>query len=367
MAGAPGGPPREDGFTLLELVIALVVISVGVAGLFGVLTTAFKSTAIDIHRVDATAVASRALAQLEVAADPTSGPLAPVTRNGQTYSLSASVTPAQASNGAVDAYPALAVAVTWTDQAGAHTLTQTSARYPDPTSTSVATGCQAPVLQGTPTYNSPISGDPSLDVSWVEPTGGASVTGWRVQVSPDGGTTWTTAVADEPPLAPGTTHQVEIGGLAAADTYTVLVVAESSCGEAPFPQGSVPATPAAVGSSCTPGSFTLGPAVVTRSATGPPPGILTGDISVVVTSPVACPTGFSISTITTTAGGGIVVGTVLTQSSSGSYSYVGTLPGATETWDLGMHQVDLYAGPSASGTVIGTAALCVEQEGTSTC
>lgn len=37
------GPARgEAGFTLLELVIAMLVISIAVAGLFGVLGTAFK-------------------------------------------------------------------------------------------------------------------------------------------------------------------------------------------------------------------------------------------------------------------------------------------------------------------------------------
>ena len=215
------GPARgEAGFTLLELVIAMLVISIAVAGLFGVLGTAFKSTAIDVHRTDATSIAAQALSQLEVSPDPASGPLPSVTRNNETYQVATRVAPAQASNGTADAYPALSVSVAWTDQGGSHTVTQSSARYPAPTPTSAPPVCVPPTLASAPLYNSPTSGDPSLDVSWLEPTVGAPVTQWRVQVSPDG-TTWTTAIADEAPLPPGATHQVEIGGLAATDSYAV--------------------------------------------------------------------------------------------------------------------------------------------------
>src|SRR5579864_4731582 len=162
----------EDGFTLLELVIALLVMSIGIAGLFGVLGTAFKSTAIDIHRTDATAIAAHALAQLEVAADPVSGALPGVTRNGETYTVAAQVNPTAASNGDANAYPTLTVNVTWADQGGSHTVAQSSARYPAGTPTS-ATTCLPPAPPPAPIYNYPSSGDPSLDVSWVEPTGGA--------------------------------------------------------------------------------------------------------------------------------------------------------------------------------------------------
>jgi len=364
------GPARgEAGFTLLELVIAMLVISIAVAGLFGVLGTAFKSTAIDVHRTDATSIAAQALSQLEVSPDPASGPLPSVTRNNETYQVATRVAPAQASNGTADAYPALSVSVAWTDQGGSHTVTQSSARYPAPTPTSTPPVCVPPTLALPPVYNAPSSGDPSLDVSWVEPTIGAAVTQWQVQVSPDG-TVWTTAIADEAPLPPGATHQVEIGGLAATDSYAVQVVAISACGDpvtfsAVLAVGGSAATPASADSACTPGSFTLGPAVATRSASGG--GVLTGDITVVVTTPVVCASGFSVSTTSTTESGGTVVDTVLTREAGGSYSYFGTLPGSPAEWDAGVHAVNLYAGPTASGTVIATAELCVEEQGQSSC
>ena len=364
-----GPARREAGFTLLELVIAMLVISIAVAGLFGVLGTAFKSTAIDVHRTDATSIAAQALSQLEVSPDPVSGSLPSVTRNNATFAVSTQVTPATASNGDAHAYPALAVSVSWSDQGGSHTVTQSSARYPAPTPTSTPPVCVPPTLALPPVYNAPSSGDPSLDVSWVEPTIGAAVTQWQVQVSPDG-TVWTTAIADEAPLPPGATHQVEIGGLAATDSYAVQVVAISACGDpvtfsAVLAVGGSAATPASADSACTPGSFTLGPAVVTRSAAGG--GVLTGDITVIVTTPVVCPSGFSVGTTSTTESGGTVVDTVLTREAGGSYSYFGTLPGSPAEWDAGVHAVNLYAGPTASGTVIATAELCVEEQGQSSC
>ncbi|HEY2430263.1 MAG TPA: prepilin-type N-terminal cleavage/methylation domain-containing protein, partial [Acidimicrobiales bacterium] len=64
------GVADEQGFTLLELVIALLVLSVAIAGLVGVLDTAFKTTAVDGHRVNATALATRELERLRAGGSP---------------------------------------------------------------------------------------------------------------------------------------------------------------------------------------------------------------------------------------------------------------------------------------------------------
>src|SRR5579871_2830412 len=127
----------DEGFTLIELVFAMVLLSIGAAALIGTLSTAFRSSAVDIHRTDATAIASEGLAEL--AAAPANGPLPTVVRNGVTYTLTGAVTPATASNGDANAYPVESVTVSWTDAAGAHSLTRSTARYASPpTSTS---GC----------------------------------------------------------------------------------------------------------------------------------------------------------------------------------------------------------------------------------
>ena len=361
---------REGGFTLLELVIAMLVMSIGIAALVGVLGTAFKSTAIDVHRTDATSIAAQALSQLEVSPNPGSGPLPNVTSNNESYTVTAQVVPTTASNGTVNAYPTLTVTVAWTDQGGQHNLTQSSAEYPTAPSTTVG-GC-LPVTGVTPTFNAPSSGDPSLDVSWYEPTGATPVLKWQVQVTPEGRATWTTPVPDEQPLPPGALHQIEIGGLAATGSYDVQVIAVTPCPGPPFAAtpGATRVTPASSDSSCSPGSFTLGPAVVARTPTGPPPGTLTSNITVTVTTPVPCPSGFTVTVNATkppppTAP--VIVQAALAQSPSGSYSYVGTLTGSSASWDLGTHIVNLYAGSTTTGPVIATAELCVTEQGVATC
>jgi prepilin-type N-terminal cleavage/methylation domain-containing protein len=371
---------EEDGFTLLELVIAMLLMSIAIAGLVGVLGTAFRSTAMDIHRTDATAIAGQGPRELE--ANPASGPLAPANgstcptvpiswcRNHQAYNVSGVIGAATASNGDANAYPTLAVTVSWIDAGGTHRLTQSTARFPGPTTTAVACPPPGP-LASAPLYNAVASGDPSLDVSWQEPSG-TVVTQWQVQVSPDG-TTWTTAVPDERPLAPGQMHQVEIGGLAGVDTYAVQVIALSACAAPqsfPATAGGTPKTPAATSSACTPGSMTLGPPVAERIPTGASAGLLTAGIEVVVTTPAPCASGLWVGAV---ASGGAVVSTGLTAtpSTTGTYSYVGTLPGSTFTWDLGTQQVQVFPGPPAfvlptSGQVA-AAVLCVEEQGSNSC
>jgi prepilin-type N-terminal cleavage/methylation domain-containing protein len=342
----------EDGFTLLELVIAMVLLSIGIAALIGVLATSFRSTAVDIHRTDATAIAGQGLAELEGA--PVSGPLPPVTRNGQTYNLAGKVTPATASNGAPDAYLTAAVTVRWTDASGAHSLTQSTSFFTPPPTTSAPSACTplGPVVAVAGEW----PGEPSLDVSWQEPTGGP-VAFWQVQISPNGGT-WTTPVSDEQPLAAGATHQVHIGGLEQDQKYKVQVVATTVCGATQSFSDTSPRTPSVASSACSVGSMTFGPADAQRVTSGPSAGTLTSDITVVVTTPGTCdPLGMQVYVDT---GHGSYL---LPLSPTGAYSYVGTLPGVTQMWDLGVHQVYVYAGVTPAGSGV----LCVEEQGSATC
>jgi prepilin-type N-terminal cleavage/methylation domain-containing protein len=337
----------EDGFTLLELVFAMVLLSIGVAALIGVLATSFRTTAVDVHRTDAVAIAAQGLAELEAA--PVTGPLPSVTRNGQSFTLTGTANNATASNGTANAYPAVAVTVAWTDAAGSHSLTQSTATFTSP-----------PTTGGTCTPLGPVNlvasappGDPSVDVSWQEPTGGP-VTRWQVQISPDG-TTWTTPIADEQPVAVGLTHQLEIGGLAPKAPYQVHVVATTACGVLPPFAATAGSTPSVASSACAVGSMTLGPATADRITTGAAAGMLTTDITVVVTTPGACA---SALLVTADTGQGLVT-TVLTP--TGSYSYVGTLPGVTQQWNLGVHNVEVR--PGGVPPAVATGVLCVEQQG----
>jgi len=343
---------EEAGFTLLELVFALVLLSIGVAALVGVLTTAFRSTAVGIHRTDATAIAAQGLAEL--AAAPVTGALPPVTRNGIAYALTGTVVQATAGNGDAGAYPALSVKVTWTDAAGPHSLTQSTARFVSPATTQAT--CS--VGSVTPNVNAPPTGDPALDVSWQDP--GGPVARWQVQVSADGGNTWTTPIDHEPPLTPPAVHQLEIGGLAASTAYQVQVVAVTTCGTSELfpqpPQPPVSATTPGPSSGC--GSMTLGPSTAERVKTGASAGMLTSDITVVVTANGSCSTGVAVQADT---GEGPVTVPLFP---AGASTYVATLPGLSQMWGLGLHPVQvLGTGQPAPPTGV----LCVEPEGAGTC
>jgi prepilin-type N-terminal cleavage/methylation domain-containing protein len=351
--------PDESGFTLLELTIAMVIMSIAVAGLVGVLGTAFKSTAIDIHRTDATAIAAQGLAELESA--PLSGPLPSVTRNAQTFTVTGTVGRATASNGDGNAYTALAVTVVWSDQGGLHTVTQSTARFPGAT-TSTSVPC--PSFASVPvTVTAPATGGASVDVSWAEPAGGG-VSSWQVQLRPQGSAPFTTA-AVEAPLAPGAGHWVEVGGLAPTTKYFAQLYAVTRCGDlGPFGGGPTAKTSGAADATCVPGSVTLDSPVATRSSVG---GALTADVTVTVTAPAPC-----VLWAAAQATDGTVITTPLTADSKDT-SFSGVLGGTTSTWDLGVHQVlvllsspDPLAPWPPSGAV-GTAVLCVQQQSSPSC
>jgi prepilin-type N-terminal cleavage/methylation domain-containing protein len=340
----------EAGFTLLELVFALVLLSIGVAALVGVLTTAFRSTGVDLHRTDATAIAAQGLAQL--AAAPQNGPMGTVPRNNITYTLSGEVAHPTAGNGDANAYPELSVTVKWTDAAGPHSLTQSTARYTSPPTTA-ATCTVEPV---TPVVNAPATGDPSLDVSWQDP--GGPVARWQVQVSSDGGTTWTTVIDHEPPLStPPAIHQLEIGGLAASTVYQVRVVAVTTCATSDVFPAPGPATTSGPLSGC--GSMTLGPSTAERFTQGASAGMLTSDISVVVTATGSCSAGVAVQADT-----GLGPVTVPLLPTGQPSTYVATLPGLTQQWGLGVHEVQVLGTTQPAPP---TGVLCVEPEGVGTC
>ncbi len=115
--------PREDGFTLIELVVAMMVMSLAVAALFGVLDVAFKTSSIDGHRQDAIALADQQLSVLRAT------PYADLATSSftqqvgaRTYTVSTTVTP-------LNGYKQATVAVTWTDAAGNPSFQETTNFY----------------------------------------------------------------------------------------------------------------------------------------------------------------------------------------------------------------------------------------------
>jgi len=388
----PGrGRRGDDGFTLLELVIALSVLAVAIGGLFSVFGAALRTTAVDVHRVDGAALAAEQLAVLRrtpygsLRPQPPTSMLPTPTINGQLYAISTAVAWAGSGTGWTptalpQAYKLATVDVTWTDQAGTHVVGESTDLYPgglgpyggsrgpDPPPRSLA-GCTP--LSPPPAPPGPIvaalpDGDPAVAVSWTEPppSGGTPVDHWGVATSPDGAT-WTTAAMSEPVLVPGAAHVVEVGGLDANVRYFAKVLVFGACGDpsSSWPVRSGPATaPMPGGTGCALASVSTSAPVAQRGADG---GLST-DVTVEGVVPAG---GCGPLWAGVQASNGVVSEVALLPSGS-TGSFVGAL-GATGPWDLGRHTVEVFTGPPRdplpSTSAVATVQLCVEQSGAPGC
>lgn len=109
-----------------------------------------------------------------------------------------------------------------------------------------------PTVPGAPTIGTAIAGDGQATVVWTAPssTGGAAITGYRIEQSTNGGTSWTVAVAN---TASTSTSQV-VTGLTNGTAYVFRVAAINTVGTGPnsatsnsvTPSRSVPGAPTSV-------------------------------------------------------------------------------------------------------------------------
>jgi prepilin-type N-terminal cleavage/methylation domain-containing protein len=386
---AVGGRRDEQGFTLLELMIALFVLSVAVAGLVGVLDTAFGTTAVDVHRIDATGLAAKQLATLrarpyaDIEVPSTAGPVTTAINNQQ-FTTSYTTSWTSSTSADANAYKQVTVSVTWRDQVGAHTIEESTAVYPgglgpydttasqgpSPTTTTTITGCPAPVVTAAPLVSAQSAGDPSVDVSWPEPDPTSSVVpivAWAVQDSPDGGTTWTTALNDEPPLAVGLTHQIEIGGLTPGTSYEVRLQAFGACGAPGLSTAGTAAGPITAtldAPDCTIGAVSLSAPVAVRQ----PDGSLSGDLTVVASTATGCTAGLWAGVVT--AGTTVAAVPLTVEPGPGGWWFSGSLD-AAGPWDLGPHTVEVFSGLPVAGPLpsppLAVAEMCVAQVGGASC
>src|SRR5690242_18105784 len=159
----------EGGFTIIEMVVALVILAIVLAPLARVYWSSIRTAGAATHRTDGSSIASREIesmhavpyAQVGFYADqpgyvstfeglttvslgstsPTSGPLVPqidtqttgITQGSVDYSVSRYIVWENADDASTtyaSAYKRLTVIVSWSDQAGAHTARQDSLLYP---------------------------------------------------------------------------------------------------------------------------------------------------------------------------------------------------------------------------------------------
>jgi prepilin-type N-terminal cleavage/methylation domain-containing protein len=204
----------EAGFTLIELVVALTLITIGVFGYFQVFYDTQQFTLASNIRTRATALANqeidavRAIPYVGIGMDATiaagatyhdtdapysyvtggsTAPAGTTSSGGTTFSVQRAIVWVVVGSN-VQAYKRCVVILTWTDQVGKHTLRQDDAVYPGglgpaSTSTSTSTSTTAPAgltaptaLAATPDATSPST---QINLSW---TAGTVVgTYWEVQ------------------------------------------------------------------------------------------------------------------------------------------------------------------------------------------
>ena len=169
-------------------------------------------------------------------------------------------------------------------------------------------GGSSTTAPGAPTGVTATAGDGQATVTWTAPssTGGASITGYTVQYSSDGGSTWTTASCS------GTSTSCTITGLTNGTNYVFKVAATNSAGTGSYSSNSSSVSPAASG-----GSGGGGGGGSSNTAPGSPSGINTTATDTSVTVSWTAPTnngGSSITgyTVTIKDGSGNVVGTCTT-------------------------------------------------------
>jgi prepilin-type N-terminal cleavage/methylation domain-containing protein len=383
-ARAPGAAQSQDdaGFTLVELLIALSVLTVTMVPMTRVFWSGLRTAASSSHRTDASAIAARETERMH--ADPyplvgfyrdqvpadwkgastvilgscsTSCPIAfapliqptamstPVPGNtGITYSIARYVYWADTqgmnslavSTTFVQAYKAATVVVTWTDETGNHRIQQDSIIYPGgrgvysgPGGSMATTTTTAPqYAPGTPglvlaaTAPLPPLDQQEIDVALNAPVSGGPVSGYELQ--------WATdllfmAPAQSPQLPPSSSSYA-LQGLAASTTYFVRAFASNNTGQSAF-SAVVSATTAAMPVTTTLPATTL-PATTLPSTTivAPPPTTTT--VPTTTTTIAMCNLGaFTITTSTTgktylTKGGAMTENIALNLSVNGTCVWV---------------------------------------------
>ncbi|MDT4943501.1 MAG: trimeric autotransporter adhesin, partial [Pseudonocardiales bacterium] len=189
---------------------------------------------------------------------------------GGTVTLTATLSPSnsdgavQFKDGATDVGSPVAVTsgtaqtTVTTLSAGAHSLSA-SFTPTDPSAFAASTSSALPYsigdVPGAPSGVAGTAGNQAASVSWTAPAsdGGSAITGYHVQYSANGGSTWTSA-----PASVSTAPARTVGGLTNATSYVFRVAAINSIGEGAFSGQSAAVVPVADGSSLTiGGSATL--------------------------------------------------------------------------------------------------------------
>lgn len=386
--------PRTDGFTLVEMVVAITLLAVIILSVASVFGAAAKMTGTTGNRNRAEAIASRendalktvpysrlgfnssqpgfvttfegATPNTVVVPDPAKTPTASETFGAITFNIRRHIVWEDASSGESQAYKRTAILASWTDNAGAHEVRQNSVIYPPGSGAYVAPGGSIPAPTAPPsgapdaptslTASLPFTGTDGatrVDLSWSAPTGSpVAVATWAVEWAAGTGS-WNRVTQSHPAAS----TQYSVTGLSPSTPYRFRVFSRSAAGtDSVFSAVSASVTTNALSSSTcvvnsavlTPGAVYRTPGATTLVAVPSPPllsvnsmGCSSASSIRVVYSPVAGATDPS-------PGG-------MTQTSGASNVWSWSLP-ASSSWDIGTHRLSIR---HAGGTQLAEVAFVV--------
>jgi prepilin-type N-terminal cleavage/methylation domain-containing protein len=396
----------DAGFTVVEVMVALMILAVGVLGMAPLFLTALRTAALGANRARALALATRDIEAFHSVpyceagfaasqtgysatwtdpADSTSystvtisnpnanigGPSGPdETAAGQTYHFARYLVWATGKSPGggttyIQAYKRAVVVVTWSDQAGNHTARQDSAVYPGGLGAYVAANCGASGAAGTPAPPAPPTnltattaavpvGANEIDLTWTKPSVG-SFDKYIVALSTDN---FATADVVANNLSAATTSY-SATGLAPSTTYgfQIYAVQNSTGYQAASAQTSATTLSAGTASGCTVGLVTFTPTGADQ-ASGKT--TLVSNVGVSVHTTGTCP--FLQLMYTPVDGDANPTSVPLTQGSPGVWS--ATMNGPSTNWSIGNHVI---AVADSAGTAVVQGNLIVCSSGKATC
>jgi hypothetical protein len=309
------------------------------------------------------------------APDPTPANASPIVMGGVSYSVTRYIAWVDAKDATTtysQAYKRLSVIVTWSDQAGAHTVEQDSVLYPGglgtyqgamggPAATTTTTSPSAPTRPASTVAPGPP--DPSqVPLSWSQPAGGGTVTSYSIEYSTDPSfPAGNFAVIAG--LAPSITSYT-VTGLAPSTTYFFEVVAYA--GAQVTTADSVSATTAALSGGCTLGGLNIVGAT-SLSTTGTilaTNGKMSENLTLSWSTTGSCNDTYEVNAVDSTNSPDPGSPYVLT-GSSGAYSATVASYGS-KGWAIGLHTFTVRDVSTSSATsVVKTFTVCAR--GASSC
>lgn len=377
----------DDGFTLVELVVALTVLAVGIVGVIGVTNSSFTVAGGASARSKAVALATREVEAVravpygELGADrdgdlkPDCGTVTttpvwscyreyPDTAGGRSFQIERTIKDLDGAG--ADKHKEVIVAVSWTDQAGSHEVHQASFLYPggiglaNTGTTTVASDCtpSAPTSLDVSQVTDLVNGlltlqfQTALDLRWTVSPAGCTPSGYMIKYRKLGTDTFHEVTR----LA--TAREFRVPGLTAGTSFEFQVFAIGPSGRigAGSPL-SVGVTGSASLNGCMIGTITITPSAVAKKANNVNSSL---DVAPVVRMPVngAC-TNYDVVYYKALAGP-----SVTQQMDPASDAYIETLDSAGP-WDVGSRFVDIVE--RTSREKVGSVLFTVCEHQVSTC